>query len=36
MELISTVINEKLDINSVEDLEFLLRSPRSTEKKVVH
>ena len=36
MELISTVINEKLDINSVDDLEFLLRSPRSTEKKVVH
>ena len=36
MELISTVINEKLDINPVEDLEFLLRSPRGTEKKVVH
>jgi len=36
MELISTVIKEKLDINSADDLEFLLRSPRSTEKKVVH
>jgi hypothetical protein len=36
MELISTAIKEKLDINSADDLEFLLRSPRSTEKKVVH
>ena len=36
MELISTVIKEKLDIDSADDLEFLLRSPRSTEKKVVH
>jgi len=36
MELISTVIKEKLDINSADDLEFLLRSPTSTEKKVVH
>jgi hypothetical protein len=36
MELISTVINENLDINSIEDLEFLLRSPRISEKKVIH
>ena len=36
MELISTVINEKFDIHSMEDIEMIIRLHESTEKKVIH
>jgi len=36
MELISTVINERFDIHSIDDLEMILRLHESTEKKVIH
>jgi len=36
MELISTVINERFDIHSIDDLEMIFRLHESTEKKVIH
>jgi len=36
MELISTVINERFDIHSIEDLEMIFRLHESVEKKVIH